>query len=146
MSNKIEPTTQDIEEAKEIICKTQKYVSKKANQARKDYDAMYARYDWTTDESSPRIEDWQRRSNDLNWDVLYTLINAQTIAMSCAHLAKKAEDHAAEVNAMNAKDQAAEVNAKADAGSVSPECGSAQAKAREEPKDKVSVWEFLLQW
>ena len=47
---------------------------------------------------------------------------------------------------MYAEDQAAEVNAKADAGSVSPKCGSTQAKAGEEPKDKDSGWEFLLQW
>ena len=146
LSNKIEPTTQDIEEAKEIICKTQKYVSKKANQARKDYDAMYARCDWKTDESNPHIEDWQRRSNDFNWDVLYTLINAQTIAMGCAHLAEKAEVHAAEVNAMYAEDKVEEANAKADTESASPQSDSGQAKAREEPKDKVSGWEFLLQW
>ena len=99
LSNKDEPTTQDIEEAKEIIFKTQKYVSKKANQAKEDYDAMYERYDWTTDEQSPRIEDWQRVSDDLSWDVLYILINMQTIAMACQDLAKRAEDHAAEVNA-----------------------------------------------
>ena len=146
LSNKIEPTTQDVQEAKEIVCKTQKYVSKKTNQTKNDYDAMYTRYDWTTDESSRRIEDWQKRANDLDWDVLYTLINAQTIAMGCAHLAEKAKVHAAEVNAMYAEDKVEEANAKADTESASPQSDSAQAKAREEPKDRVSGWEFLLQW
>ena len=57
LSDKDEPTKRDISEAKEIICKTQKYVSEKVNQAEQDYAAMYGRYDWTTDEPRTWIED-----------------------------------------------------------------------------------------
>ena len=130
LADKDEPTKQDISEAKKIILVTQKDVSEKANQAERDYAAMYGRCSWRMDEGSTQIEAWQGQANDFNWAVLDTLMNVQTIAMDCENLAKKAEDRAAKVKARN----------------TSAKYGSAQAKAGEAPKDKDSGWGFLLEW
>ena len=129
LAAKDEPTKQDIDEAKQIIFRTQIEVSVKTNQLEDDYDAMYGRYDWTMDEPGTRIEDWQGQANDFNWAVLHTLQKVQTVARDCQELAKRAENLA-----KKAEDRAAKVKAR----NTSAKYGSAQAKAGEEPKDNDS--------
>ena len=134
LAAKDEPTERDITESKEIIFKTQLEVSVKTNQLENDYDVMYERNDWTTDEPALQIEDWQRLVNDFNWAVLHALQHVQTVAMDCGGLAKKA--------GRRAEARAVRVNTR----KTSAECASAQAKTGEEPKDKDSGWGFLLEW
>ena len=129
LAAKDEPTTEDIKEAKDIIFKTQLNVSVKTNQAKRDYAAIFGRCSWMMDEPSTQTEAWQRQTNKFNWAVLELIMGVQGIAVDCGEFAKKAEDHAAKVNARSA----------------SAKCGSAQAKAGE-PKDTDNGWEFLLQW
>ena len=150
LAAKDEPTEQDVMEAKDIIFKTQFDISVMTNQLKLDYDAMYARYDWTTDQPGPRIEDWQGVANDLNWAVLHILQNVQTVAMDCGGLAKKAgkraEARAVRVNTRETSTEwgGAQAKVEANAVNVNIECDSDQAKAGEEPKD--NGWGFLLDW
>ena len=152
LAAKDDPTERDVMEAKDIISRTQFDASVRTNQLELDYDAMYARYDWTAVQSGPHIQDWQGVANDLNWAILHILQSVQTVAMTCGDLAKKAgkrgEAREARVNTRKTSPESGSAWAKvgANPGDANNECSSVQAKAGEEPRDKDNSWGFLLDW
>ena len=91
---------------------------------------MYKTYSSRANEGSTQIETFQKRNNTLNWGVLTSLRDGLTVTLEYEELAKEVEDHVGGDNVQ------AEVEANAE--EINIECSSDQAKAGEEPKDKVS--------